>query len=87
VIDPKKQFVAKVRAFKETLEKKHSRPYQGGREILITRDELYAAVEKKFSIPRDQVSYYFTWSRSCTHPWSKGACENCPPVDHLYVPV
>jgi hypothetical protein len=83
-----KQFVANVRAYKEKLEAKHSRPYAGGREILISSEEVHKQISDKFGIvPSHEVSRYFTYSRSCTHPWSAGACKDCPEVDHLRIPL
>lgn len=78
MITVQQQLGAEIRAYAEVQEKKHSRPYMGGRLMLLSQEKLYAKVAKKFGLPYNEVSRYFTWSRSCTHPWSAGACEDCP---------
>lgn len=81
-VDPRKQFVAEVRAYSESLEKKYQRPYKGG-YLMPERDKIYRLISKKFGVPVDALVAYFTFARYCTHPWSAGACEDCPSVDHL----
>jgi len=84
-----KQLAAQVRAAREKLEAKYRRPckeFKGSFEIHITREEVYARLGKQFGIPPNEIDRYFTFSRSCTHPWSAGACKDCPSVDHLFMP-
>jgi len=85
-----KQFAAKVRAAGDALQAKHRRPskeFPGGYEVL-PNEKLYAILGKQFGLPAHQIGRYFTYSRNgiCTHPWSAGACKDCPRVDHLLMP-
>jgi len=80
-----KQFAAKVRAASDALEAKHRRPskeFPGSYEVLppAKRDVILG---KQFGLPAHQISRYFTYARYCDHPWSAGACKDCPRVDHL----
>lgn len=68
---------AQIRAEQERWEKKHRVPCKGGYEI-PPRAERYAHLAKTFNMTPVEVSYFLTWSRSCTHTWESGACDDCP---------
>jgi len=70
---------AKIRAEKEKYEAKVRRRVSGGWEFAKGhRERLYAHLAKKFGMDPNDVQYFLTWSRSCDHPWSAGACPMCP---------
>jgi hypothetical protein len=68
---------AKVRAAREAYEKKHGKP-SGGGLLIPSRAVVYDHLSKKFGIPPYELSFFFTYSRACTHKWSEGACDQCP---------
>lgn len=68
---------AKIRAENERYVLKNRKPYRGGYEV-PGRQKISAHLAKTFRMPAEKVSYFLTWSRSCTHPWSAGACDACP---------
>lgn len=68
---------AKIRAAEEAFVKKHRRKYGGGWEI-PSREDTYAYLSKLFGLPPHEISYFFTYSCYCDHPWSAGACPDCP---------
>jgi hypothetical protein len=49
----------------------------GGYEV-PSRDTVEKHLSARFNIPQHKVSFYQTYSRSCSHPWSAGACPKCP---------
>lgn len=73
---------AKVRAAVEAYKKKHRKPLGGG-FLVPPREKVYTAVSKSTGVRFGAISYCLTFSRSCTHSWAKGACDNCPPADHI----
>ncbi len=68
---------AKIRAASEAWLKQQQKPYKGGYEI-PTNQERYAYLSKVFGLSPVEISYFFTYSRNCTHEWSEGACPSCP---------
>lgn len=68
---------AKVRAAEEAWTLKHQKPCGGG-FLVPLREERDRYLSRKFGMPPHRISYFLTWSRTCTHPWSEGACEDCP---------
>lgn len=68
---------AKIRAEAECFYIKKRRPYQGG-YLVPPKEDLYNHLAKIFKRTPLDISYYMTYSRSCTHPWSDGACPDCP---------
>ena len=68
---------AKIRACEEEYERKHRKPSGGGYEVPSNKDR-YKYLSKKFGMSPVDVSYYFTYSRTCSHKWSEGACFECP---------
>lgn len=68
---------AKIRAASEDFERAHRKPYRGGFEI-PNREQRLRHLSGLFEIPPHEISIFLTWSRTCTHPWSSGACEKCP---------
>ena len=74
---PQQIFAAKLRAAEEAYYRKHRKPHEGG-FLVPPRDKVYSYLSKKFDIPFAEVSYYFTYSRQCTHEWNEGACSLCP---------
>jgi hypothetical protein len=69
---------AKVRAARESFIKKHRKPLAGGYEIPPTA-EIYDSLAEEFpAIPRQNFSFFFTYSRTCTHTWAEGVCSKCP---------
>ena len=70
---------AKVRAEAEKYKAKHRKKVPGGWEFPVGYDERRNAhLARKFDLPVHEIPYFMTWSRSCTHPWSEGACHLCP---------
>lgn len=78
---------AQLRAAEEEWVKKHRKPYGAkdgsGGWLVPGHEERNAYLSKKFGIEPWKVSYFFTYSRACQHPWSDGACEKCPSVGVL----
>jgi hypothetical protein len=68
---------AKIRAAEEEFVVANAKPYGGG-FIVPSREEKLQYLSNVFGISTTEISYFLTWSRSCTHPWSAGACEKCP---------
>jgi hypothetical protein len=68
---------AKIRAADEEYINKHRKPLGGGYEVPSNK-ERYEYLAKKFGLPVTEISYFMTYSRQCTHPWSAGACPQCP---------
>lgn len=73
---------AKVRAAAEAFYLRTRRRHYGG-FIVPSNDECYEAVSKETGVCKTAISFCLTFSRSCTHPWSDGACSKCPPADHI----
>ena len=46
--------------------------------LVPSRKDTYKYLSKLFGMPTHEVSYFFTYSRFCEHPWSAGACDDCP---------
>jgi len=67
----------KIRAAEEAFYKKHRKPYEGG-WIVPDNEKKYKHLSKLFGMPPHEISYFLTYSRSCTHSWSEGACADCP---------
>ena len=74
---PRQILGAKIRAAAEAWEIKHRRKEAGG-WILPEREKRDRYLARKFSLPVSEIPYFMTWSRTCTHPWSDGACPLCP---------
>ncbi len=69
---------AKIRAAREAFVKQRQKPLAGGYEIPPTA-ETYAHLAEVFpAILREHFSFFFTYSRQCTHTWAEGACVQCP---------
>jgi hypothetical protein len=70
---------AKVRAEAEKYEAKNRKKVREGWELPAgywkKRD---AHLAQKFNLDPREASRFLTWSRSCTHSWSEGACHLCP---------
>ena len=69
---------AKIRAEQEAYVLKHRKPYKGGGWTVPERKQVYAHLSKIFGLPSYEISYYFTYTSTCTHPWKDGACPECP---------
>lgn len=81
------KFAAAVRAFHEKKLKKTERPVKGFKDCFeIDPEKAKKKTAGKFGLTPSEVSYFLTFSRNCDHPWSQGACDECPPADHLPVP-
>lgn len=68
---------AKIRAEEEAFYLANRKPYKGGWDIPPATEKL-AHLSRIFEMPPHEISYFLTWSRSCTHKWSDGACIECP---------
>ena len=68
---------AQVRAAREAYDRKHRKPVTGGWEM-PSREQVYKHLSKKFNLTSWELSFFFTYSRSCTHEWNEGACHLCP---------
>jgi len=68
---------AKIRAEAERYKAKHSKPYMGGYEVPSNKETL-SHLSNVFGLSTHEISLYLTYSRQCTHPWSAGACSECP---------
>lgn len=73
---------AKVRAVSEAYYKKHRKPYLGG-YLVPSSEKVYKVIAKITGETVRAVNFCMTYSRSCAHPWSKGACADCPSADHI----
>jgi len=73
---------AKVRAAVDAYVKKHRKPHMGG-YLVPNRDTIYSAVSKKLGVRKEAISVCMSYSRYCDHPWSRGACSECPPAEHI----
>jgi len=69
---------AEIRAAQEAWFKRNRRPYRGGGYTVPSRARELAFLGRKFGMTPVAVSYFLTYSRECTHPWSAGACDRCP---------
>ena len=67
-----------IRAEREAYEDKHKKPYRGGGFTVPLREDIYKHLSTKFGLPVENISYFFTYTRHCTHKWSEGACHKCP---------
>jgi hypothetical protein len=67
----------KIRAAEEKFYKKHRKRFEGG-WIVPTSKKKLKFLSKKFNMSILDISYFLSYSRSCTHSWKKGACELCP---------
>jgi hypothetical protein len=72
-------FGAKVRSDREAYERKHSKPYKGGR-LVPSRGNVLKYLSEKYNICPIELERLFTYSRECTHPWNEGACPRCPDI-------
>lgn len=45
--------------------------------------EVHAAVADQLGERVEAIRCCMTYSRSCTHSWSAGACGDCPSADHI----
>lgn len=70
---------AKIRAANDAYVKARRKPCAGGYEVPSNQDR-YRYLAKKFGMAPHEISHYFTFTRYCEHPWSKGACNDCPDV-------
>lgn len=68
---------AKIRAAEEAFVLKHRKPCAGGFNV-PSRKAVYGHLAKMFQMSSVEVSYFLSYSRSCTHKWSEGACVGCP---------
>jgi hypothetical protein len=68
---------AKIRAEKDRYVRKHQKPHMGG-YLVPENAEVDEHLAKKFGLPTLEIRYFMTWSRRCDHPWSAGACDDCP---------
>lgn len=73
---------ANIRAEVEAYYDKHKKPYGGG-FVVPDKETVYSAVASKLGESVRAVEFCMTYSRSCTHEWSEGACPDCPSVDHI----
>ena len=74
---PRQVLGCKVRAAAEAYEHQRRKPLGGGWEV-PSREETYAYLTAEFGLSAHELSPFFTYSRTCTHPWSAGACPKCP---------
>jgi hypothetical protein len=68
---------ARIRAEQERYWAQHRKPYMGG-YTGPSREVTLAHLSRVFGLTPHEVSGHLTYSRQCTHPWSDGACEQCP---------
>lgn len=68
---------AKIRAERDSYELKHRKACEGG-WTMPTRDVVYRHLSKMFGLSEYELSFYFTYSRRCSHTWAEGACPDCP---------
>ena len=68
---------SQIRAAEEAWTLRHRKPYMGG-FLVPPREEKYRYLSEEFGLSPYEISYFLVWSRSCSHPWSDGACEGCP---------
>jgi hypothetical protein len=71
------KLAAKIRSKAEAYERKHQEPYLGGWRM-PPKSQVLKYLSKLFNMPACELSFYFTYSRECTHPWNEGACVKCP---------
>lgn len=71
---------AKVRAEAEKYEAKNRKKVRGGGWELPAgyREKRNEHLARKFNLDPHEARRFLTWSRSCTHSWSEGACHLCP---------
>ena len=73
---------AKIRAAEEEWHLKTRKPYGSKKNpsgwIIPPREERDLYLAEMFGLDPQDISPFFTYSRSCTHPWSAGACDKCP---------
>lgn len=71
---------ARIRAANEAYVLANRKPYNGqrGSWVVPSSEERNRYLSEMFDMPPREVSYYLTYSRSCTHAWSEGACDRCP---------
>ena len=74
---PAQIFAARVRAAAEAYTEKKKKPLGGGFSV-PPRKEVYAHVSREVGVAEQNVGFFLTYSRQCTHPWSAGACHLCP---------
>lgn len=68
---------AKIRTVGEKFIDDNKKPCRGGFLVPSNKDKN-AFVANMFGMPVTEVSYFFTYARSCTHSWAEGACDRCP---------
>lgn len=68
---------AEIRAAAEKFINDRKKPCCGGFTIPPNKDK-YAFIANMFGMSAVDVSYFFTYSRYCEHPWAEGACDRCP---------
>ena len=76
---------AKILAAKEAFVDQHKKPWGkgGGGWLVPSTEDRYAYLSEKFGLMPRTLSFFMTYSRSCEHPWSEGACAKCPAWDHF----
>jgi hypothetical protein len=67
---------AAIRLERQVYEEKHRTPCGGGWLVPSTK-EVYNHLSEVFGLSTYELSFYFTYSRTCTHSW-KTACHLCP---------
>ena len=67
----------KVRAEEERYVNARRKPLAGGFEV-PPRSQVREHLSGVFGLSAVELSYYFTFTRTCRHPWSAGACPLCP---------
>lgn len=81
------KFAAAVRAFYEKKLKKTERPVKGFKGCFeIDPEKAKKKTAAKFGLKLRDIPFFLSYARYCDHPWDQGACNKCPPADHLPVP-
>ena len=75
---PRQVLGARIRAERERYVKRLRKPYPEGGWIVPSQEKVHKHLSNKFGLDVEEVRSYLTYSRSCSHPWSEGACEQCP---------
>lgn len=67
----------KIRAALEEFHEARKKP-EGGGFLLPSRKERDEYLSEMFGMPPVEIRYFLTYSCKCDHPWSDGACDDCP---------
>jgi hypothetical protein len=67
---------AAIRLERQRYEEKHRIPCSGG-WLVPSNKEVYKHLSEVFGLEPNKLSFYFTYSRTCTHSWET-ACHLCP---------